>query len=613
MCGIAGSVNFLPNEGLINKVMGHRGPDERSTYTYNNVYLHHLRLSILDSFGGKQPMHLDDRYTIIFNGEIYNHLDLRKKFNIECETKSDTETVLKLYEKVGTSFLNDIDGMYAFAILDKKNNNIFLARDRAGKKPLYYYKSGKVFLFASELNAIREFIEPQINHTEIANFLHTGVFYKESTPYKDVFEFPAGSYATISLSSLNLEITNWWKISKFYAMPSNDTFDEALQHVDELLHKAIKSRIDSSDLEVGTFLSGGIDSGLVTAIATKYNSDIKTFTVSFPDSFDEAPLAKLVANKCHTKHTEIHIGFDNLLFDVEKILANYGEPFCDSSAIPSYYVSQEAKKYLTVILNGDGADEIFAGYRRYVPFSKYNFFKNNLAVNSIASLIKPIIPLPKDKKSKLNYLHRLVSIASVKGINTYLSSTADIFEGLEDKFITPISVNKDLLADFNEINSTKGSGLQMLMNMDFDTILFSNLLVKMDIATMANSLEGRSPFLCKDLLEYVPTINDKYKINNNQTKYLLRVLAKKYLPDELINQPKRGFEIPLQNWVDGILKDMINAYLLDENSIARQYISFSFIKDLVENRVTISQEKRAKIIWTIFTLEVWYKKVFLKN
>jgi asparagine synthase (glutamine-hydrolysing) len=362
---------------------------------------------------------------------------------------------------------------------------------------------------------------------------------------------------------------------------------------------------------VGSFLSGGIDSGLVSAIAKKYNSTLKTFTVSFEGEYDEAPLAKLVAQKYETKHYEIRINFDNLVNDIEKILCNYGEPFFDSSAIPSYYVSREAKKHLTVILNGDGGDEIFGGYRRYVPFAKYDFFKPGLVIKSAASLAKAVLPVPNNKKSKYNFAYRLADLASKNGLDTYLSATIDSFEGL-DKYLTGNNVIlKAVKQDFERINDTPLSGLQKIMNLDFDNILAGNLLVKMDIATMAHSLEGRSPLLSKEILEYVPGIKDGYRIKGQQTKFLLRSLAQKYLPAELINQPKRGFEIPLKKWIDGQLKELIASYILPQSAYCNNFVQKGFVQDLWNRRIRTGDEKRAKMLWTLFALEVWYKKVYL--
>ena len=613
MCGIAGAVNFNLSHDTINAVMHHRGPDEHGGYTSGKVDFYHLRLSILDIGGGKQPMHLHDKYTIIFNGEIYNHQELRKQFNIEGKTSSDTETLLLLYQRFGTAFLQHLDGMFALAIHDKEKNTVFIARDRAGKKPLYYYKDNEKIVFASELNCLKAMLPLQMEEENFYHYLRLGTFYRQFTPYKNVTELQAGSFLIIDCATLQTQHSRWWNIHDHYLKENNDPFEKAIDIVDGFLHSSIKRRLESSDLEVGCFLSGGIDSGLATAIASEYNHHLKTFTVSFDGEYNEAPLAKLVADKYNTHHTEIKISFNNLENDLEKILCNYGEPFFDSSAIPSYYVSREAKKYLTVIINGDGADELFGGYRRYVPFSKYDFFKKNLLVKSGATFIKKLLPPPDKKRSKYNYLYRLASLASKSHLEIYLSAGVDIFEDYENKISADHDYLQAIKKDFDIIACSRLSGLKKIMNMDFDTNLFSDLLVKMDIATMANSLEGRSPFLSKELLEYVPAMNDKYKVNGGTTKYLLRHLAKKYLPEALIHQPKRGFEIPLKNWVNGQLKEIMTGYIGASSALNKNFIQQRFVSDLLENKIKISQEKRAKILWTLFSMEVWYKKIYLNN
>jgi asparagine synthase (glutamine-hydrolysing) len=608
MCGIAGSINFPLDIARLIRDLKHRGPDDQATYTDQNVQLHHQRLAILDITGGKQPMHLE-HLTIIFNGEIYNHQDLREKYGFECKTNSDTETILHLYLKLGSEGMDELAGMFAFVIYDKKNNELFMARDRAGKKPLYYYLDSEKFVFASELNTLRHQLPLEIDEENIQQYMQAAYFFKSATPYKKVKELPAASYATVSVDHLDVKVKCWWDIHQDYLQQCNDDFETALKKTDELLHAAVKRRVESSDLEVGSFLSGGIDSGLVTAIAKDYNPALKTFTVSFQGQYDEAPLAKLVADRYQTIHHEIKIGFDHLLRDVEMILSNYGEPMFDSSVIPSYYVSKEAKKHLTVILNGDGGDELFGGYRRYVPFTKYDFFRKSLFIRNMAKLLYPILPLSHDKRSIYNYFYRLVDLSQKEGIHTYFSSSLDVFEGFEKYLTVNDRVLFPLKEDFNRINNSNISGLRKIMNLDFDHIL-TNLLTKIDIATMANSVEGRSPFFGKELMDYVPTLPDHYKVKGKQTKYILRKLAEKYLPEELISQPKRGFEIPLKKWIDGELREMIAGYLLSPQSYSRNFVKPGFIEQLWDRKIRTGDEKRAKIIWLLFALDVWYKKCY---
>ncbi len=594
--------------------MLHRGPDAQAGFSAGHVDFYHLRLSILDINGGKQPMTLHERYTIVFNGQIYNHAALREQYGLKGTTYSDTETLLLLYEKFGEGFLEYLDGMFVFAIWDKQKNTLFIARDRAGKKPLYIYQDKERIVFASELNCLKALLPLEINHDHFYHYLRLGVFYRGLTPYKNVSELEAGSSLVIHCETLAVKKTRWWDIHPYYLQSHQDDLQQSLSKTDAYLHQAVKRRIESSDLEVGCFLSGGIDSGLVTAIASEYSGHLKTFTVSFAGEYDEAPLAKLVADKYQTTHTEIRISFNNLKNDVEKILLNYGEPYFDSSAIPSYYVSEAAKKYVTVILNGDGADELFGGYRRYVPFARYDFFRKNILISSTAKILKSILPISNDKKSKYNYIQRLVSLASKSNLGIYLSAGLDIIEDYESNILAGgFDYLDPLRKDFNRISSARMSGLKKIMNMDFDTNLFSDLLVKMDIATMAHSLEGRSPFLSKELLEYAPGLPDKFKINGSTTKYLLRTLAKKYLPAELINQPKRGFEIPLKNWVNNVLKEMIHDYVAAPNAYNRTLLNPAFTQKLLDDKLSVPAEKRAKILWTLFCLEVWHKKNYNAN
>ena len=609
MCGIAGSINHSLNIPQLTKDLWHRGPDEQNTLEVNNLQLHHHRLAILDIAGGKQPMQYGP-YTVIFNGEIYNHQQVRKKYNFNCTTSSDTETILHAYAKLGRKCLDDFDGMFTIVIYDREKQELFLARDRAGKKPLYYYLENEKFVFASELTALKNQLTLALNEEHIRQYIRMGYFYKSATAYKNIFELPAGAYAHVSLQKPEVQVRRWWNIHQFYKGPVPDDFETASSKIDAILHEAVKNRVESSDLEVGSFLSGGIDSGIVTAIAKQYNSSLKTFTVSFDGEYDEAPLAKLVADKYKTDHHEIKISFDNLDSDIEKILINYGEPFFDSSAIPSYYVSQAAKKHLTVILNGDGGDELFGGYRRYVPFARYDFFKAGRFTKAMASMLHAVMPASDNKKSKYNYMYRLADLARKNKIGVYLSSTIDSFEGYEKYLIGNDSYLEAVKNDFEEMNRSGLSGLQKIMNLDFDNILAGNLLVKMDIATMAHSLEGRSPLLCKGLLEYVPSISDSYKIKGTRTKYILRKLAEKYLPAELINQPKRGFEIPLKKWIDGGLKDLIAAYLFSGDVYYSNFVDKSFAKKLWDRKIKTGDEKRAKMLWTLFALEVWYTKVY---
>lgn len=606
MCGIAGAVNYNLPQQEVKRLLLHRGPDEQTHWDGGNVQFIHTRLAIQElSPAGRQPMHLGHLH-LMFNGEIYNHFELRKKFGLKCSSHSDTETLLQLFRLKGASILHELDGMFAIAIYDEEARTLWLARDRAGEKPLYYYKKNDVLIFASELRVIHSTIRPAINSQRISNFLATGYLPGEETPYDDVYELPPGTFMKTDVTDMRSQVACWFDIGERYHENRNLGLAEALEETDYLLNQSVRRRLESSDLEVGAFLSGGIDSGLVTAIATRYNAKLKTFTVSFDGLYDEAPLARTVADRLGTDHHQLEIAFDRLDQDLEQIFANYGEPMMDDSIIPSYYVAKEARKHLTVVLNGDAGDELFGGYRRYVPFANYDFFKAR--GRKFSRLARSLMPVPADKMSGYNYLYRLVSLMASRPSHAYFAATNDLLHTYQ-----VFSVPPELEAYTGKIDTVRANGLSALkkiMLLDSTFLLPSILLVKMDIATMVNSLEGRSPFLSKELLELVPGLPDRLKVRRGRTKLLLRKLAKKYLPVEIVDQPKRGFEVPLRSWVDAKLKTIIHDHLTPGSAYVRSLLSPRFVDDLIANRaVEVNPEQRARVLFALLSVEIWKKSL----
>lgn len=599
MCGIAGIINYqnIDLKKLL-LLLKHRGPDHQAIYTDHQIALLHTRLAIQDIQLGIQPFHFT-HYSIIFNGEIYNHQALRehlKEFNFQ--TNSDTETLLYLFIKYREKMFDWLDGMFAFCIYDKKNRQLFLARDRAGKKPLYYHATSQNFIFASELNAIKAIKNLDIDEEAIQSYLRTGFFWKPYTAYQQVFKLTAGHYLTIDIDTLQQKSFCYFDLLSCYQQTSPLNFQDSLLETERRLQKSIADRISASDLEVGVFLSGGIDSNLIAAMSAQIKPKIKTFTVKFDGLYDESALAQLTADHYQTDHTELHIN-QPISQTIENILLAYGEPFMDSSAIPSYFVSQAARKHVTVILSGDGADELFAGYRRYVPVA--------YQLSTYAQWFKPLLALlPKagKKQSIYNYLYRLLALSGKKGLDYYLSSTTDIFEDVLPIPHNAITANLDQWIN-HILSTTAFSSLKKMLYLDFSILLFCDLLVKMDIASMSHSLEVRSPFLSKYLLEFAPSLPDNFKINRWQTKFILRELAKKYLPPALIQQPKRGFEVPLQRWIQQDLRDNIHDRLIP-GCYAENFVGKNFLQQLLAKKLDISAEKHAKIVWSLYCLEVWH-------
>ena len=586
MCGIAG-FNFEVDKEFVFDKLYHRGPDEKGYFEDNFFSFFHTRLSIQDISEGHQPFFYKN-YLIVFNGEIYNHLELRellKEFSFK--THSDTETLLYLYLKFKEEMFKYIDGMFAFAIYDTLKKELFLARDRAGKKPLYIYQKDNKFGFASEINVFNS-LDLSVDENDIKLFLSTGFC---ESGYKEVREFPPGCYAKWKMENgkWKIEFKRYFDILDYFDESIKDE-NEAIDLLDEILEKSVKDRLLSSEVEVGAFLSGGIDSSLIVAKASQFKK-LKTFTVRFEGEFDESSLANLTAKKYETEHKIIDVSID---FDeIVKIVSNYGKPFFDSSAIPSYFVSREARKEVKVILNGDGADELFAGYRRYLPL-RYRFDK-------LAKNFDFILPLLNPQKRGISmFIYRLLRASQKEGISWYNAMLNDLFEDLYQ-----FKGNK--IDEINKfINSVKLDNFNKLLYLDFTLNLRYDLLVKMDIATMSNSLEGRSPFLSRYFLENAFKIDKSLKIKDFKTKYILRKLAQNYLDEEVVTAKKRGFEIPLTKWVNNEMRDMIMDYL--NYGFYKNFVDESLIDKIINRKINIPEDKRAKILYLLFTLEVWREK-----
>lgn len=602
MCGILGSVSKELPVAIAHQSLFHRGPDEQTDWSDGQVQFIHTRLAIQElSPAGRQPMAYK-QFRLVFNGEIYNHQELRKKFNLQCGSNSDSETLLHLFEQMGIGMLSELDGMFALAIYDESQKQLWIARDRAGEKPMYYSATNDTLVFGSELLALTKILTVEVDDRRIANFIASGYLLASQTPYKNINELPGGHFLFYDLNVRRPVIKQWWSVDPFFKKRFNGTLDEALEEADRMLRYSVTTRMISSDLEVGTFLSGGIDSGIVTAMAAETNRQLKSFTISFDGFYDEGPPALVTARHLKTDHRQITISLNDIQHDLERIFVSYGEPIIDDSIIPSYYVCREARRYLTVVLNGDGGDELFGGYRRYVPFATLNMFNNYLT--GLFRSLRAVLPYPSEKISIYNYLYRLAAQLSVNGPNAYYVSTNDLMHARTHNFVV-----KPDLAEHNamieSILFSSSSPLKKIMNMDFNLILHNILLGKMDIASMNNSLETRSPFLSRDLMEFMPSLPDHFLVNGRETKFLLRKLAKKYLPNEIVNRPKRGFEIPLQDWIDGRIKDITHDYLSRSNAYTRTILKPEFVDRLLRNKVDMPQQQRARILFALLSVECW--------
>lgn len=490
------------------------------------------------------------------------------------EAHTDLE-ILKKYYKDGKAFLDEVDGSFVFAILNKTTNSLFITTDFYGTKFIYYsFNNG--FNFSADPKKL----ESDIDSDAVELYFRFGTIPLELSPYRGVKKLLPNSYLEIDLISLKYSIK---KHNSIDSQIEKYTLKEAMDLVETGLENKIE-KIENIENN-GVFLSGGIDSGLIAYYARKRVKNLKTFTIAFDDSYDESSDAQTVAKLLKTDHKTINIASD-LNSDLTKILSISKEPFSDSSIVPSYYASFEAKKYVDSIILGDGSDEIFAGYRRYVPVVNrwYDIAKR-------FGFLLPILPEPTNKQNIYNWIYRLINSADSKSyLEFWLKSRVDLID---------IENNKQSDLINKKLSKITGSKLTKELLADHKLLLFSDLIPKMRIANESNNLLSHSPFLSKELYKIAFSLEDRFKINGTKTKYILREIYAKNIDREIAYRAKRGFEVPLKKWVNSTLKDQINDLVFAPNAYWKNYLDI----DTVKNDYS---EKDAKIIWMLFCLEVWY-------
>jgi asparagine synthase (glutamine-hydrolysing) len=602
MCGIFGCIGVLDAEKKqrVNDALKHRGPDGQYFKEIDGLTFYHARLSIIDVAGGNQPFETD-KVALVFNGEIYNYKELIQAHQLEMKTASDTEVIVHLFEKMGAACFQELDGMFALALYDKREKKIFLVRDRVGKKPLYFSQKGG-FFFASEYKAVTSCLPSVvINELHLKWHLQKGFVAGENTVYQDVFEVLQGHIYCYNLNDKTLHKSQFWKFESYFEKPKITSKKDALEQLEVLLEKAVRKRLLSSDFEVGAFLSGGIDSSLVCALAVKTNPNLKTFTVKSKDGFDESATAAMIAKQLKTKHHELYIDYESLSGDYEKILLAYGEPIIDESIIPSHYVSKAASEHLRVVLNGDGGDEFFGGYRRYSLYKNYNKLK---AINSFSGGLSKMLST-SDKNSKLAKLTRLSDFFKLKGNEQYFSASTDLF------FDMPGFENLNDLNYVSQYNfsSAQFDLIEQIMLTDFHGILPKVLFKKMDIATMQNGLEGRSPFIDKELIEWSASLDSNLKVKGFNTKYLLRELNKKYIDGTVYKLPKKGFEVSVDTLLKGHLKELYQDYLHSNNPYYASIMDKKYVQEFYLQSGKLNDVKRYKGLLALLNLEIWHKEI----
>jgi len=618
MCGITGIVDF---ENIFEKKeifpmvekIKHRGPDEikisYNIYKDVAVCFANTRLSIIDIENGSQPFYSDDgTIQLIQNGEIYNFREQKNiliNLGYSFKTNSDTEVLLKMYEYYGESFVNYVDGMFAVAIWDCNINSLIIATDRYGKKPLYYYLKDKKFFFSSELNSLVSHFEikKSINYNSISEYLNFLFISAPSTIYKNIFR---GNPSELIIYNGNqLVKKKYWK--KKSIINKKISIDEAIIKIDHLFTKAVEKRL-IADVKVGAFLSGGIDSSAVVAYMSLLSKNpIDTFSVGFEDSnFNELPFAKIVAKKYGTIHHEIVVK-SNIEEDFSKIVNIYSEPFADSSAIPSYYLCRFAKQNIKVALNGDGGDELFAGYGHHKAWKLSQILlhvpkkiRNNFLGLSIFKY--------KKNFNRSHFLSRIKRFLenSNKDIHQQYQSWHSIFSKdlKEYLFYEKIKNFDEINSLVNELNDE--NSLEKCLSKDINWLLPNDFLVKMDRASMHNSLELRSPFLDKDLSNFVFTLPENFKMNLFRGKYILKKTLKDKLPKNILYRKKHGFTVPIGNWIRKELKLMVESYLFDGKLKKRELFKEDKLKEIY-NLHKNNKKDYSHQLWTVFVLEQWFR------
>jgi asparagine synthase (glutamine-hydrolysing) len=632
MCGIAGFCDFAnrSNDLILRKMTDsliHRGPDD-SGYKFlehgnAQIGLGHRRLSILDlSPLGHQPMNFLD-YEIVFNGEIYNFMEIRKELEYlgyEFESHSDTEVILKGFHKWGMKVLDKFIGMFAFVLLDKKQDKLYLVRDRVGVKPLYYYFDNGTFLFASELKAFHQHpgFQKKLNLSGLTTYFQFGYLINPQTIFEHSFQVKPGHYLEFDIRAKNVSETAYWRIEDYYTSKNKLSEAEILSNLEDLLTSASNYRM-VSDVPVGLFLSGGYDSSTIAALLQKNRTDkIRTFTIGFKeDEFNEAPHAKKVAEYLGTDHTEYYCSMDDALSLVPNMPFYFDEPYADYSSIPTMLVSELARKKVTVALSADGGDELFGGYPKYLQALKYQKFRAllphilatpfqnlyNFSSNAVLSRGGQLIKY-KTTSNKISELIKARTAIDFARINVqqFEERTLDKLLTTDAKSQGNLFYNNDFFASFDH--------LDRLLLLDFKIFLPDDLLVKIDRSTMRVSLEGREPLLDHRLIEFMGSVDAASKINYSKktTKYYLKKIAHKNVPEQLLNRPKMGFTPPLAQWLKGPLKEYVMQYMSNERIQSQGLLNYRVIDRIKRDFYDLNYPKAAKKIWNILMFQMWYER-----
>lgn len=629
MCGINGIVHYRSTgkatEDMLecmNQKIYHRGPDAGGCFVeeYDDlvVGMAMRRLSIIDINGGKQPQSSEEGHiVIVLNGEIYNYRELREallKEGVKFTTKSDTEVVLKLYEKLGTDSFRLLDGMFAFSILDKRKNKIFIARDFFGEKPLYYTNNQQQFIWASELKSIISVFDrqPQIDITALNLYFQLTYIPAPYTIYESVKKLEPNHYIELDIDNLNVDIHLIHQQG-----PKQDNilrFEDARKAVRSLVEESVISR-SVSDVPLGTFLSGGVDSSIVSFVLAKDKEQkIDTFSIGFEkQSFDETDKSQCIARLIGSNHHEFIIGEKDLENEMENILLNFDEPFADSSALPSFLVASKTRQYVKVALTGDGGDEVFGGYNKYYMGKINHRYTSLIPDNLHQNLVKiadKLLTGSDDRRGKRFKARRLIHAVNYDG-EFYYDIISLAFQQKEmGELFSQAWKRQGIWEYYKSKVNNRSKSVTDFRNIDKILSLEGDMLVKVDRTSMLTSLECRAPFLNKKLWDFASCLPDDYLIRGWSKKYILKKAFEEYFPKGFLDKSKKGFGIPVGDWLRGHLKneleEFVNVIFLKTQGI----FNVSYVKSMVENHLSGKVDNTFRV-WTFYCFQKWYKNVYV--
>jgi asparagine synthase (glutamine-hydrolysing) len=621
MCGILGITshnNNLQSKAFADQMLthlNHRGPDANGMYHDENIILGHTRLSILDlSDAANQPMHSHNgRYVMVYNGEVYNFGEIQEELKklipgFAPRTTSDSEIILEAFSTWNVKFVEKLNGMFAIAIWDRHEKTLYLFRDRIGIKPIYYFYKNGMFAFASELKALVSNSEIKkelsLNYTAINKYLNLGYIPHPDSIYQEIKKFPAAHYAVSGKDGFQLY--RYWNPEEFAALPRITSIEEAVSKLRSLVESSVKYRL-ISDVPYGTFLSGGIDSSLVTAVAQKMNHEpVNTFSIGFWEKeFNEAPFARRIAEHLGTVHHEFTVTEKEAIEWIPQLLSIYDEPYADSSAIPTLLVSRMARQTVTMTLSGDGGDELFMGYGAY----KWAERLSNPYISALKAPIRRVLNCGNNRFKRVSHLFEKISPdhfhSHIFSQEQYLFSRKEIKNYLNAPFHEEFELDEKYNPRLTNLTPAERQAL-----FDIKYYLPDDLLVKVDRASMHFALETRVPLLDYRIAELALQLDPKLKIRNGSAKWLLKELLYEYVPREFFNRPKWGFAIPLRNWLKTELKEFVMDHLNYESVKKYGVLNVQQTEALLNEFYKKDRNYLYNRIWQLVLLQKWIGEKF---